>query len=200
MKSSIRRLVVAVAGVLLLFGVGSASAAPIPFFYLVPTGPGVVPTVVSAGSTTLQLWVDATGVNDGAGNVGVIGIQDVAILGHGALTMTAFSAIAGAPAFTLSNLVNSTELLLSTGDTGATNPNGQPGPWEVGTLTVNDAGGAGDVTLWSGDYFDAAFNNPNVTAPQTLASAIPEPGTLVLLGAGMGGLAVLIGRSRSKKS
>jgi hypothetical protein len=123
--------------------------------------------------------------------------------------MTAFSPITGAPAFTTSNLLPcpqtfgginyqdcSTVLLFVTGD----GINGNSTPFEIGTVTIaNDGSGPGDVTLWSGDYIDANFKELPGTAPQTLAIAAPEPGTLLLLGVGVGGIiAVRARRPRAK--
>ena len=99
---------------------GSASANPVLFFYLVPTGPMTVPTTVPTGSSSYQLWVDPTGVvasGPGApGNcsnivgapacTGIYTIGDLAILADGSLTMTAFSA--NAFEFTTSNLISGT--------------------------------------------------------------------------------------------
>jgi hypothetical protein len=112
--------------------------------------------------------------------------------------MTDFSPITGAPAFTTSNLqpcpvtLNgihyqncSTVLLFTAGDA----INGNSTPFEIGTMTIaNDGSGPGDVTLWTGDYTDANFKELPGTEPQTLAIAAPEPGTLLLLEAGLGGL------------
>jgi hypothetical protein len=113
--------------------------------------------------------------------------------------MTAFSPITGAPAFTTSNLQPcpvtlltihyqncSTVLLFTAGDP----INGNSTAFELGTMTIaNDGSGPGDITLWSSDYVDATIVNAlHDRVPQTLAIAGPEPGTLFLLGAGLGGL------------
>jgi hypothetical protein len=121
--------------------------------------------------------------------------------------MTTFSPITGTPAFTTSNLqpcpvtINgthyqncSTVLIFVTGD----DINGNSTPFEIGTMTIaNDGSGPGDLTLWTGDYIDANLNNPiarNATSPQVLAVAAPEPGTLLLLGVGVGGLVAVRAR------
>jgi hypothetical protein len=119
--------------------------------------------------------------------------------------MTAFSPITGAPAFTTSNLQPcpfgviqncSTVLLFVAGDA----INGNFTPFELGSMTIaNDGSGPGEVTLWTGDYLDAKFNDRNATLPQVLAIAAPEPGTLLLQGVGLGGLvAVQARRPRPK--
>jgi hypothetical protein len=67
---------------------------------------------------------------------------------------------------------------------------------------VNDGSGAGDITLdpdpflGSAHYSDANLISPTlyVTVPQTLAVAAPEPGTLLLLGDGLGGLVAVRAR------
>src|SRR5215469_13327959 len=215
---SARALGLAAAIVAFGFGVGSASADPVPFFYLVPSGPTTVPTVVPVGTTTYQLWVDPSGVNTPGCTplspglptcVGTYG-EDGNPVANGSLTMTAFSPIAGAPAFTTANLQPcpvtllsvhyqncSTVLLFVAGDA----INGNSTPFELGTMTIaNDGSGPGDVTLWTGDYVDANFKDLHGTGPQapqtlqTLAIAAPEPGTLLLLGVGVSGLVAVRAR------
>src|SRR5215469_10225763 len=212
----------ALAAAVLAFGFGgrSASAAPLPFFYLVPSGPATVPTVVPVGTSTVQLWVDPSGVNapgctpqlPGQGLPTCVGTygEDGNVVANGSLTMTDFSPITGAPAFTTSNLqpcpvtLNaihyqncSTVLLFVAGDA----INGNSTPFEIGTMTIaNDGSGPGDVTLWTGDYLDANFKDLHGTGPQapqtlqTLAIAAPEPGTLLLLGVGVSGLVAVRAR------
>ena len=69
---------------------------------------------------------------------------------------------------------------------------------------VNDGSGAGDITLdpdpflGSQQYYDANLISLYVTVPQTLAVAAPEPGTLLLLGAGLGGLAAAVRARRQR--
>jgi hypothetical protein len=123
--------------------------------------------------------------------------------------MTDFSPITGGPAFTTSNVqpcpvtLNgihyqncSTVLLFVAGDP----INGNSTPFEIGTMTIaNDGSGPGDVTLWTGDYTDANFKELHDAAPQTFAIAAPEPGTLLFLGTGLGGLAAAV-RARRKRT
>jgi hypothetical protein len=109
--------------------------------------------------------------------------------------MTAFSPIPDAPALTTSNLQSSTVLYADAGDA----INGNSTPYEIGTMTIaNDGSGPGDVTLWSSDITDANFKDQFITVPQTFAIAAPEPGTLIFLGAGLGGLAAFVRARRQR--
>jgi len=99
----------------------------------------------------------------------------VDVLAEDSLTMTAFSPITGAPAFTLSNLISGTLPKFITGD----DLNGNVTPFEIGTMTiVNNGTGPGDVTLSSdsigGNYLDTNFNERN-SGLQTVAIEAPYP-------------------------
>jgi hypothetical protein len=133
-----------------------------------------------------QLWVDPSAITGGTFGF------DYSIFGAGGLKMTAFTANAAA---LLTNNLNTTanSMLGNGGDTNA----GNFTPLEMGTLTVVASGAPGDITLWTGDYVDSTILNLfPATAPQILALVVPEPGTLVLLGVGVSGIAILVRRSR----
>jgi len=83
------------------------------------------------------------------------------------------------------------DVLVATGGDGS---NGEFGLADLGLLTIS--GTQGSVELISGNYFDGFFT-PQQIDPFTLAiiEPVPEPSTLVLLGAGLAGLAFIRRRS-----
>ena len=187
MKRITHRLALAASGFVLLLGAGSASAVTLPF-YLLPGGTaGGPPVIPGAGSTVFQLWVDPSAIS--GGTFGIDGQLEAA----GTLKMTAFAGIAANG--TTGNLNTTTQNLnFVSGDA----VNGNSVPFEIGTVTISNGGGpAGDVTLFTGDYIASDFiTTVPATTPQILAQVVPEPGTLLLLGLGTSGLAVLVVRSR----
>ncbi|HKE11071.1 MAG TPA: PEP-CTERM sorting domain-containing protein [Myxococcota bacterium] len=175
------------------FGVGSASAAPLDVaLYLSPGGcNNCAPLGLDHGTFTFSLIVDPTHAQGGI----TFGVGDMTIQATGTLTMSAFTPASG----TTSNLVNPNELLISaTGDPVA----GNTAPYVAGTLSIFNSGdiaSGGTIGVFSGDYISGGGVKVSLQGPQGLADAnfIPEPGTLLLLGAGLGGLAAAAGARRS---
>jgi len=188
MKGITHRLALAASGFVLLLGAGSASAVTLPF-YLIPGGtPGGPPVIAFQASTVYQLWVDPSAIAGSTLGIDAT-IQASTGVNNNALTMTAFTS----DTFngTTANLNTATQnLAIVSGDA----INGNSVPFEVGTITIANKGfGPGDITLWTGDYVDSTFALQPATTPQILAvGEIPEPGTLVLLGVGLGGLAAAV--------
>jgi hypothetical protein len=189
MKGITRRLALAASGFVLLLGAGSASAVTLPFFLtLIGVDEGVVAPPI--GTTVYQLWMDPSAISGGTFGF------DWSIAGSSSFRMTAFTSN---PAALLTYNLNTTANTFE-GNGGDPN-NGNFTALELGTLTVNNNGSGpdyGDITLFAGDYVDSNFALQPATAPQVLAAIVPEPGTLALLGVGMGGLAATV-RARRRR-
>ena len=189
MNKAFRKLAAVAAGCVLIvgFGAGSASAAAVDigFFFMPGGSSGGAPITVPGGTTNLQLWVDDTNAVGG----GAFGVADIKIISGGVLSMNTWAPNTNVGTSSLiGNTLNIANALGITATAGA---------FELGTINVVNAGGVGDITLFSGDYLSAASSlQVTMTLPQTLAAVVPEPGTLLLLGMGIGGLGVLIRRSR----
>jgi hypothetical protein len=188
----------------LVFGVGLASADPLPFFYLVPSGPTTVPTAVPVGTTTYQLWIDPSGVYAPAlygpscispingGCTGVYGVYNFDILGDGSLTPTAFTPNTSSPVFTsYAGLepycvgticaqpppgfkIPEAIAVASTG-TNQAQSIGNSTPFEVGSMSiVNDGSGAGDVTLVSALFLGRSAYYVDADVVATFPVTVPQ--------------------------
>jgi hypothetical protein len=69
-------------------------------------------------------------------------------------------------------------------------------PIQIGQIMLNNAGGLGTLNLISGAGGDQSFGDITLDPNTVLTSAIPEPGTLLLLGAGLTGLVLQGSRRR----
>ena len=149
--------------------------------------------IPSGGVQSVYLYIDG-GPSASAGNAcdegqgdEVCG-YDFEVTGLNGLTLSAFNADVGA-----NLLVNFSVASMKVNGLDSQSP--MPGPHRIGELLVNAAVG-GEVELTSGEVIGADLGS-EILSTTTLVT-VPEPGPLLLLGSGIGLLAVLARRRRGR--
>lgn len=193
-KLSKRLLRLGLAVGLMLGVAGSASAVGLNYF-ISPANDGTAgagdPFVASPGAASLNLWLSAAAATAGPGVLAALAPQ--ALAATGGVTFTGFTVDPGLSGATGGFVLGSNTAALVTFSIGGGTVTFGVTPIRIGTLGISVAG-VGSVTH-TGDYFGLDFGTYNGD-DGVVISGVPEPGTLLLLGAGMAGLA-LFGRRES---